>query len=136
MRFQIGFGQPLLRRVGDQRAFGWFAYSRAVFVQLRVGTERHGFGKQRGIRAVCINHRHAILGKGTRFIRADDLRTAQRFHRGQAANHGVAPAHFGYADGQHDGDDRGQSFRDGGHGQTYGQHEGVNQHFRVDPPGL
>ncbi len=65
----------------------------------------HAFGGEDAL------HRHLVLGERTGLVGADHGHRAQRLHRGQAADDGVAPRHALHADGQHDGHDGGQAFR-------------------------
>ena len=88
--FQLGLFQPQLCRIGNQRCLGRLAGDAAVGIQLRVGAERHRRGKQAFVFAVVIHHGHLILRQRAGFVRADDLRAAQRLHRGQTADDGIA----------------------------------------------
>ena len=87
---QRGLFQPQLCRIGHQCRLGRLAGDAAVGIQLRVGAERHRRGQQVLIFAEVIHHGHFVLRQRAGFVRADDLRTAQRLHCSQAADDGVA----------------------------------------------
>ena len=79
------------------------------------------------------NHRfdrHFIHRQGAGFIRADDRHCAQRFHRRQLANDGLATRHGLYAKRKDDGNDGRQAFRHGGNGEAdKRQHQFRNRHI-------
>ena len=68
---------------------------------------------------------HFVLRERTGFVRADNLRTAERFHRGQFADNRVFLRHGGHADGQHHRDNRRQALGNCGNRQRYRQHKRV-----------
>ncbi len=73
--------------------------------------------------------RHLILGQGAGLVRADDGGAAEGFHGGQLADDGATVRHAGDADGEHDGERRGQSFGNGADGEGDGRHEHVDRRF-------
>jgi hypothetical protein len=78
-------------------------------------------------------HGHFVAGQGAGLVGADDADRAQGFHRGQAADDGVAVRHAGDADGQRDGHDRRQSFRDRRHRQAHRGEEHVARRVIAHP---
>ena len=120
----------------DQRALRGLAHRLMLSVQLRVGAKGHAPGQQLLVRAIGVHHGHFVLGEGAGLVRADDLRTAQGFHGGQAADHRVALAHLRHADGQHDGHHCRQPLRNGRHRQAHRHHERVDDNARVHGSGF
>ena len=74
---------------------------------------------------------HLVLGQGARLVRADDGHSAQRLYRLQVLHDGVLPGHLLSAHGLNNGDDGGQGLGDGGHGQSHGKHQGVQNGLLV-----
>lgn len=64
-------------------------------------------------------HRHLVGSEGSSLIRANDRRTAQGLHRGQAANNGILLGHATCAEGQAGGDDGRKTFWYGSHSQGH-----------------
>ncbi len=71
-------------------------------------------------------HRHHVGGQCARLVRTDDGRTAQRLHRGQAADNGILAGHPAGAQGQTGGDDGSEPLGNGRHCQCYGNLEVVH----------
>ena len=69
-----------------------FAGLKLLFIVMNIGLNLLYF-----IALPALYESHTVLSESTRFIRADDLCTAQRFDRSQAADHGVLFGHIGYA---------------------------------------
>ena len=128
------FVQRLLRQtesVGevDQRRFRRFADGVVVFVELRVAALRHGCGDQLFVVAVVVDDGHFVLGQGAGFIRADDLRTAERFHGRQLADQCLPFTHGRDADRKNNGNDGGQTLGDRRHGKRDRGDEGRQRDF-------
>ena len=132
--FQILLFQPQGTGEIHQGALGGFSLRLIVVVEHCVGAQSHGSGQQGGV-AHMIHHRHLVLGQGSGFVGADHLGAAQGFHSSQPPDHRIAFGHIGHADGQHHGDHRGQSLRNGRHRQRYRHHEGIQNHLQVEVPG-
>lgn len=69
---------------------------------------------------------HLVCGEGAGLVGADDRRAAEGFDGGQRADDGVLLGHTPRTQGQASGDDSGQTFRDGSHGQGDGDFEVVD----------
>ena len=125
------FIQPQLGGIVDQCALGRLTDSSAFSgVKFCVGAERHGVSQQTFVLAYMIDNRHFVLRQGTGLVRADDLRTTQRFDCRQFTDDRILFGHVGHADGQHNRHNGGQSLRNGGYRQRNGDHEGVQDCFR------
>jgi len=110
----------------DKRTFARLSDRFARFrIKLCVGAERHRGGKQIFVVAEMIDDRHFILRQRAGLVGADDLRTSERFDRGQLADDRVALRHVGDADGEHDRDDRRKSLRYGGDCEGDGDHKRI-----------
>ena len=84
------FVKPESVRPCDKCRFGGFTGNVSVVVNLRVTAKCHIACNTLFILAEIINDRHFVLRQSTRLVGAYDLCTAQRFHCGKAAYHGVA----------------------------------------------
>ncbi len=78
-------------------------------------------------------HGHLVLGQGAGLVGADHRGAAQGLDRREFADQRVAGDHAVHAQGQGDGDDRGQAFRYGGHGQAHRGQEHVDELAAVQP---
>ena len=78
-----------------------------------------------------LDNGHFVLGERAGFIRADNLRAAERFHGGKSSDNRVLFRHIGHADRKHDGHDRGKPFGNRGNRQRHREHEGVKQEIKV-----
>ncbi|MCY1229607.1 hypothetical protein D9M72_419760 [compost metagenome] len=70
-------------------------------------------------------HRHFIAGQGAGLVGADHSHRAQALHGGQATDDRIAARHALHAQGEDDGQHRGQALGDGGHGQAHSGHQHV-----------
>ena len=66
-----------------------------------------------------IDYGHNILGESARFIRADNLRTAQRFNCRHFTDYRVAFGHIGYAYGKHNSHNCDKAFGNGRNRKSY-----------------
>ena len=131
---QAGLGQAALGGEGYQGGLGGLAPDRAVGVLHRVAAQSHGGSQLPGVAGV-VHHGHFVLGQGAGLVGTDHLGAAQRLHRRQAADHGIAPAHAGDADAQHHRYHRGQALGNGGHRQGHRHHEGLQDAGQGEVPG-
>ena len=120
---QLGLGQPLGSRKVHQCGLGGLAFCLAVLAQVCVVAQGQGGSQALGV-AQVLHHGHLILGQGAGLIRADHLGAAQGLHSGQAADHCIALAHIGNADGQHHRHHRSQALGDSGNCQGHRHHKG------------
>ena len=132
------FRQPQAGCILYQGALGGLALGFSVCAQLGVGAQGQRAG-QRFFGAIMLAHLHLVLGQGAGLVAAHHLGAPQGFHRGQAADHRPLAAHFGHPYRQHDGDHRGQPFRDRGHRKAHryhkgGQHGGQIHRARLPQP--
>ncbi len=124
--FQFVFIQRNPIGIIDQRALRGLPHrGPRIVVQLRIRAQTHGRAEFLRVVSIGILHRHPVLRQRAGFIRADDLRAAERFHRCQPADDGVLFRHLRHTDGKDDGDHGHEAFRNRGDGQAHGQHEGV-----------
>jgi hypothetical protein len=72
---------------------------------------------------------HAVLGERPGLVRADHGRAAQRLHRREPAQDGIAARHPAHPDGERDGHRDGQAFRYHRHRQGDGDEEHVVRRF-------
>ena len=81
--------------------------------------------------SACKNflHRHLVLGERAGFVRANHRGAAERFDGGQLADDGLPLRHPRHADGEHDGDGGGQSFRNRADRQRHRRHEHLDRLF-------
>ena len=130
--FQFVLFQRELCSPGDKRGFGRLTGDLAVFLQLRIGAQGHGGGDFALVAAGKVHNRHLVLRERAGFVRADDLRAAERFHGGEAPDDGVAAGHIRHADGKHHRHNGGKAFRDGGNGQRHRDHKRIENHIEVE----
>lgn len=90
--------KPQLQRIGNQRRLRRFTDQIAVVVNVDVGAKRHAFGEQFFVVAVMLDNGHFVLGERAGFVRADNLRAAERFHGGKSSDNRVLFRHIGHAD--------------------------------------
>ena len=81
------------------------------------------FDRHQHTAAIEVLHRHPVLGEGAGLVGADHRGAAEGFHRRQLADDRPPLGHAVHADGQGDGHDRGQLFRDRPHRQGHGSVE-------------
>ena len=122
--FQTVFGQLTGSAEVHQRGLRRLTLGCTGLVQIGVVAKCHSGGQQLGV-AHVLHHGHLILRQRAGLIRTDDLRTAQRLHGGQAANHGVMMAHLGHTDGKHHCHNGGKALGNGGNRQRNRHHEGL-----------
>ena len=72
-------------------------------------------------------HGHFAHRQRAGLVGADDRRRAERFDRGQLAHERAAAGHAQHAERERDGDDGGQPFRHGGHGEAHRGHEQLEE---------
>ena len=146
--FTFSLVNPMNARKRDERALRWIAEGLplAVGVEGGVAAERAGIGQCRfgrlgqSVEVLCrdglaaehparrgdVSDRHPVEGEGARLVAADDGGAAQRFHRGQTFDKGVALRHALYAERHYDGGCGGQTFGDDGDGERDAeQHQGL-----------
>ena len=76
-------------------------------------------------------HGHAVLSEGSCFVRTNVGYRAERLHRRQFADQGLLADHLFSAQGQRNGDDGGEGFRNRRHGQ--GDRREQHQQRRLPP---
>ena len=76
---------------------------------------------------------HLVAREGAGLVRADHRDGAQGFHRGQTPHDGVFARHAASAQGQHDGHDGRQAFRDGRDGQAHHRQKDIEQRHLAHP---
>ena len=92
---------------------------------------QHGQAEFRGLEHLL--HRHFIYGQRPRFVGADVGDRAQRFHRRQLADEGVAVHQPLGAQRQRNSDQRGQGFGERGNGQRDGYQQQLAQRLAPQP---
>ena len=128
--------------VAGQGHLGGIAQPLAFVILGSVGVQGHGreqpvAGFQHG-QAECwgleyLLHRHLVHGQRPRFVGADVGDRAQRFHRRQLADEGVALHEALGAQRQRDGDQRRQGLGQRGNGQRDGHQQQLAQRFAPQP---
>ena len=126
--------EPQRHGVRHERRFGRLTDQIAVVVNTHVGTKRHALRQQFFVFTVMLDHGHFVLCERARLIRADDLRTAERFDGGQFADDGVLLRHVRHADGKHHRHHRRKPLGDRGDRQRYGDHKGIQEEVEVRHP--
>ena len=130
---QLILVEPEIVRVVNERGLRRLALGGVhAETSLRIAAERHGLGEQDGVVRPCVGDGHAVLRERAGLIRADDLRAAERFDRRQTADDRVAAGHVRNADGKDDRNDRGETLRDGSHGERDRDHKGVEYDFKAE----
>ena len=123
---QLGLADTQRIGVVDQCTLGRLAHGLTLFgVEGCVRALCHCACQQLNLLAVVVHHRHLVLGQSTRLIRADDLRTTQRFHRRQALDDGLFLCHTGHTHRQHDGHHRCQTLGDSRNRQRHRNDKGI-----------
>lgn len=120
-RLETALIAPLLRGEVHKRRLGRLAL-RAAVRERGVIAERHRRGEQRRIARV-LHDGHFVLRQRAGLIRTDHLCAAERLHRRQAADDGVAAAHVRHTDREHHRHNRGQPLRNRRDGERHGDHE-------------
>ena len=80
------------------------------------------------------DNRHLVEGQGARLIQTDGLHTAEGFYRVKPADEHMMPTHVEDTQGQSGRGDRGQSFRNRGHGKRDGTLEHLQQAIALQDP--
>ncbi len=81
--------------------------------------------------AVGFYYRHLVLGKCSRFVRADYLRAAQSFNRRKLTNYRISLAHIRNADGKNYGNNRRQSLRNRSNRKAYRNHKCIDKYLCI-----
>ena len=117
----------------DECALGRLAHGLAqLLVPLGIGAQRHaGQELLLGRGELVPDDGHFVLGKRAGLIGADGLRAAERLDSRELADDRLALGHLGHAERKDDGHDGDQALGDGGDGERYGNHKGVEQGSRV-----
>ena len=81
---------------------------------------------------MAFHNGHFVLRQRTRFVATNDLRAAECFHSGQAADDSIAARHIGNTDRKNDGNDSRKSFGDRGDCKADGNHKGVHKAVKTE----
>ena len=118
-RFQLGVGA---KQASGQQGHDFSVIVRvgrlAVAVELARGLIALAAHVQSQVRHVEPHGHHLVLGQRTGLVGADDSGRAQRLHRRQASDEGIALHHLAHPQRQADGDDSGQPLRDSSNRQA------------------
>ena len=100
-----------------------------AFLDFSITAKSHCLCQEVFVFAVIIHHGHLILGKGTCFIGADNLRTAESFNGCQLSDDGVSLRHIGYAYGKDYGHNCNQTLRYSRNCQADRNHKGIKENL-------
>ena len=130
--FQFVFIQGKRQAIGDECRLCGLAGNGSVSLHLCVRAQRHRSGEQRLVRPKMLDDGHPVLCERSGFIRADDLRTAQRFHGGELPDDGIALGHIRHTDGKNDCHHCGQTLRDRCDRKADCNQEGIQNRLQVE----
>ena len=124
-------GKSQLFRVIDESALRRLADSSSrLCIKLRVGAKRHGKSDESFVVAEVIHYGHLVLGKSTRFVGADYLRTAESFNCRKLTDYRVTLRHICNAQGKNDRNDCCESLGDRRYRKGYGDHKRIENRLK------